>query len=195
MPNICENRLEASGPATAVATFVKAIKDHAAQQKATYDPATYTNTDPFAHHSLCRTFLPPPPELADPDPRFLSDADYAWRRIHWGTKWGDYDHSSFTHTATGETATLHTDFDSAWGPPLQALYRLGEMFPTLTFDLTYKEPGMCFKGQLRIVEGVTVTDTCENYDPAEDEEEEDTPADGAPAEAITAPPFTIESLL
>ena len=65
---------------------------------------------------------------------------YDWCIENYGTKWGDYE---LYH----EDGQNWFGFDSAWSPPIEGLEKLSNMFPDLTFDLEYDEPGMCFAGQ------------------------------------------------
>jgi hypothetical protein len=42
---------------------------------------------------------------------------------------------------------LSYSFDSAWVPPKPLIKAMGQMFPELTFTLSYEEPGLNIKGQ------------------------------------------------
>ncbi len=76
---------------------------------------------------------------------------YDWRLFYWGTKW-DCDNNGFD-TYTDENSIFETDFDSAWGPPSEFLINVSIMYPSLSFQLEYLEPGMSFAGTTYINNG------------------------------------------
>jgi len=45
------------------------------------------------------------------------------------------------------------DFLTAWGPPEPVIKAMSAQYPSLIFDLTYFEGGMCFAGETRFVAG------------------------------------------
>jgi len=136
MPNHCQNHLTVSGPPADVTAFVKAATDA---------------------KSLVDAFVPMPTELegttagtpADPDEvrerniRLYGAPDwYDWANKNWGTKWGDYDTDLLGHT--DDTAVF--TYTTAWAPMDKAITSISKQFPTLTFEVTYEESGMCFMG-------------------------------------------------
>jgi hypothetical protein len=83
---------------------------------------------------------------------------YEWANTNWGTKWGDYD-GVVRFVDDDEVKII---FTSAWGPPVEGLRHVSGMFPTLSFVLTYDEPGMGFLGASSFRNGVTVFDVTED---------------------------------
>lgn len=79
---------------------------------------------------------------------------YNWNLNNWGTKWdvgpteiygGDLDDGIIT-----------ANFQSAWGPPDEAIKKLGEKFPKCYFELEYIETGCGFAGFLRVEDGMEI---------------------------------------
>ena len=81
----------------------------------------------------------------------------------WGTKWG----ASGVVMTTSDSCTnwcpateYETDtwvsysFDTAWSPPEPWVRAVSPMFPFCIFNLTFKEEGMGYRGQLMIKKGV-----------------------------------------
>lgn len=62
---------------------------------------------------------------------------YDWQIANWGTKWG-------ACITTDDANTFECSFGTAWNPPVPVWKKLGEMFPTLTFELSGEEPNMDF---------------------------------------------------
>jgi hypothetical protein len=78
-----------------------------------------------------------------PIPKGKEDQWYDWNITNWGTKWdieAGADRISPSHA--------HFGFNSAWAPPIDAFDKISKMFPKLSFELTYDEPGMCFEGDI-----------------------------------------------
>jgi hypothetical protein len=67
-----------------------------------------------------------------------------WRCSNWGTHW-DCDDIGF-EWSTDEKSFYILDFESAWSPPIQFLIRVSILFPSLSFQLEYIEPGCLFAG-------------------------------------------------
>lgn len=125
MPNWCYNALDVSGPCDDLAEF-------AAQARGTVDGKVVA----LSLHALA------------PEPTALSDPA-EWRRSTWGTKW------DVTAVDLFEQNWLLTyTFSSAWSAPLPWLRKIAARFDTLTFVLSYAEPGDCFAGELVCKEGV-----------------------------------------
>lgn len=81
---------------------------------------------------------------------------YSWAHNNWGTKWGDYDfYVAFEADQPNydENQSSEYRFTTAWGPCDIAIRNISTMFPTLVFDLTYNEEGMCFAGGDRYQNG------------------------------------------
>jgi len=66
------------------------------------------------------------------------------------------------------------NFDTAWGPPIEALKNLAEKFPALTIDLKYFEPGMAFGGVANFSARDGFTERCyKSHEPEYEELVED----------------------
>lgn len=85
--------------------------------------------------------VPMPEELEDT----LSPGDkynwYDWRIRNWGIKW-DIESRLIDKS---EDALIYA-FESPCRPPYVWIKKVALMFPDLSFELYYKEPGMCFQG-------------------------------------------------
>ena len=77
---------------------------------------------------------------------------YEWRLFNWGTKW-DCDDYGF-ESSTDEKSYYILDFDSAWSPPIEFLINVSIIYPTLSFQLEYIEPGNQFAGTTYINNGI-----------------------------------------
>jgi hypothetical protein len=66
---------------------------------------------------------------------------YDWRIRNWGTHW-DVD----AHLIDKSEDALIYEFESPWCPPYNWIRKVALIFPDLSFELYYKEPGMCFQG-------------------------------------------------
>jgi hypothetical protein len=93
-------------------------------------------------------------ETIKPTPKDLIDVNnpreqgwYQWRLANWGTKWSLDPDGITRNISEGEVSY---SFDSAWGPPLEIIHYLSEIFPDLEFKITYFEQGMCFAGQVTL---------------------------------------------
>lgn len=125
-------------------------------------------TDKFVIDGILsfNTVIPQPPEL---DSRAAPERDevfakamlakygakdwYDWRVGNWGTKW--------------EPEIIDIDghcivFDSAWAPPIAAIVAMSKQFPDIAFELTYFEPGMCFAGRTKFLDGKQDDDYTKN---------------------------------
>lgn len=83
---------------------------------------------------------------------------YSWAHDNWGTKWPDCDtlHSGSWDHNDG-TVEYRYNFQTPWGPCDTAISNISTLFPTLVFDLTYSEEGMCFAGGDRYQNGVQLS--------------------------------------
>jgi hypothetical protein len=72
---------------------------------------------------------------------------YDWKNANWGTKWNA---SGFV-ILVDEPGRYEFTLDTAWSPPVPVWEKLGEMFPTLDFDLCCAEPLMefAYEGTIR----------------------------------------------
>ena len=100
-------------------------------------------------------------------------AGYDWENSNWGTKWGPSDtYVSSEYSESEGKATVSYSFESAWSPPLDFFHKIAQDWPTLTFDLDYSEPGMCFAGQTIWENGGVVFEDEREYEDESEEEEE-----------------------
>lgn len=80
---------------------------------------------------------------------------YEWALANWGTKWGDYDH----YRANLNDDSIELGYMTAWGPfEEQFWHHVSKQFPTLTFLVSYDEPGMVFCGASCYRNGATVAE-------------------------------------
>ncbi len=68
---------------------------------------------------------------------------YDWNVRHWGTKWDvavrhDEEYPE-TELYEEDETTLAYKFNTAWSPPMPAIQRLSQQYPTLNFNLSYEE--------------------------------------------------------
>ena len=75
-----------------------------------------------------------------------------WRDLFWGTDWDCNDYQS--KSLTDGESLFEVDFDSAWSPPIEWLISVSVMYPSLSFQLEYIEPGMCFAGLCSVNNGM-----------------------------------------
>lgn len=85
--------------------------------------------------------VPMPNELIDTSSPGDKPNWYEWRLRNWGIKW-DIEAQLVDESEN----ILMYEFDSPWGPPYSWIKKVALMFPDLSFELYYKEPGMCFQG-------------------------------------------------
>jgi hypothetical protein len=93
---------------------------------------------------------------------------YGWEGQHWGCKWGACDSSLDSE----DEGYLEYDFSTAWGPPVPFLDKVSADWPNLSFELTYDEAGMGFRGSVGWCDGELVSEDYQEYDEEEDEEDE-----------------------
>jgi hypothetical protein len=95
---------------------------------------------------------------------------YDWRIRNWGIKW-DVEARLVDESEDG----LIYEFDSPWCPPYGWIRKIAPMFPDLSFELYYKEPGMCFQGTILAQKDLFIgqeEDYFENMDISDEELEE-----------------------
>ena len=80
---------------------------------------------------------------------------YHWNVRNWGTKWDVAVHNegySSTSMEITDDGSIMYRFETAWSPVEEALTKLSEMFPTLTFDYEYEEE-QGWGGNATIIDG------------------------------------------
>lgn len=102
--------------------------------------------------AIFQSFIPRPKEFDE------GEKWYDWNMQNWGIKW---DIEPYNFEVTDDY--IEIDFDSAWGPPTTAWETISKLYPTLTFNLQYKEEGMRFKGYAHFKNGITTSENCVNY--------------------------------
>jgi hypothetical protein len=82
--------------------------------------------------------------FADPEKDGSSFIDgYQWCIDNWGCKWGDCS-TRFTEHYDGEVTYLQFDYETPWGPA--NFTKISDLFPSLSFVITFEEGGMGFCG-------------------------------------------------
>lgn len=132
MPNWCENKLRVTGPKAEVARFMEEAKGN--------ESGEWQDLD-FSR------LVPMPVEK--------KDDWYDWNIANWGCKWN----ATSVHLKYKRHIAVY-EFSTPWGPPLQFLEKVTDLYRTLTFKLWYWEGGMGFKGHLELKDGEVVS---ENY--------------------------------
>lgn len=127
MPNWCNNVLSVHfpGDVEVAGERLRELCDRVA-----------TDVEPLSFNRI----LPVPVEVEnDPD----GMVGYNWRVDNWGTKWDAHD----VEARFGATA-CEMFFDTAWGPPVDAIAELSRLFPDAVVGLAFDEPGCDFGGFL-----------------------------------------------
>jgi hypothetical protein len=157
MPNWCENILTVEGAPDEVQkfrnenTFVEVGEQY-------HMAAGETRVLPLSFEALSPTPRNPDGTLiAGPAGAGMPDW-YDWRIKNWGTKW-DLSDQTQVSTTPGH---IEYRFDTAWSPPVEWLAHVADVYPKLSFDLYYREDGMCFEGVAEASGGsITRDDTWE----------------------------------
>ena len=93
---------------------------------------------------------------------------YSWESENWGCKWGASDPTLWV----SEDSALHYGFDTPWGPPEAFIEKISLEWPKLHFELHYEEPGMNFKGEFHVQDGVILVDISEECEYEDEDEDE-----------------------
>lgn len=175
MPNWCENELKIWGKPEAVQTVLDHIRPdsndnpHEAQlidfDKIIPYPEEYRVKDEIAKKAEAEWRALPegerPPYNTLPKDGFNSGG-YDWCVRSWGTKWNACDVMQMMDETKGQVRKFGFGFSTAWSPPEPVVRALGELFPTVNFQLKYWEGGVGFKGTLEIRKGECVKDETDN---------------------------------
>ena len=126
MPNWCNNTFQITGSTDSI----KDLWDEA--QKA---------------EGLLEAIKPIPEELKGTTAPSKDGNDwYTWCVNNWGTKW-DVGLEGLVYSDNKDgTAVIEGWFDSAWGPPSEAMQTLADDFDSCHIELYYMESGMTFVG-------------------------------------------------
>jgi hypothetical protein len=90
---------------------------------------------------------------------------YEWCNKNWGVKW------DVNGRLDAKENGLTYSFDSAWGPPSEAIRKISELFSGLTFELEYFESGMAFAGKMIFQGGDIIEDDYRSWTNKESLEE------------------------
>lgn len=190
MPNWCENTLKITGDKEAIAKF----KAQALREKTEESEQTALSFDNFI--PMPKEFLEiqtggrtigkqyvtawrivdgkdvavKAEEIEELKKKYGAEDWHSWAVKNWGVKW-DVEAHLYDQSET----SLSYTFDTAWCQPANFIETVAKMFPTLHFEMEYKEPGAEFQGTI-IAKGDDFTDMPEDYEPEEwelDEDEED----------------------
>lgn len=143
MPNWCENNLSIYGKQEEMNKIMELI------------------TVSEDEYSLLESFYPTPEELnignvsINIDEQQIANFEkfgyrswYEWRIDKWGTKWPETDLTvgqEYTENQDG-TSVISFNFDTAWGPPIEAFNKIAKDYPNVLFCLYFEETGMGFCG-------------------------------------------------
>lgn len=164
MPNWCNNNLVVTGDKKERDAFV---------QRVTLSPEAQKERGQY--YEILAQLYPTPQELIETRAGVFADEEeqkklkekqksnvekygqkdwYDWNIARWGTKWSD---SETFMDAHDDEMTVFS-FQSAWSPPCEGIAHISEMFPNLTFVLTYDEAGMGFFGAMKARNGEYVNE-------------------------------------
>ena len=140
MPNWCDNRITIHGPKKIIRKFDKIVND------------------PEGKQGILDFMYPMPKELRNttsPTPEGSKqpvidgyDNWYDWAVHNWGTKWdlNEFFGIHLHDPEDSDEATLEFSAQSAWAPPLGALFHFITENPEVQISCTYYEPGCDFMG-------------------------------------------------
>ena len=164
MPNWCSNNLVIRGDKTQIADLIGRV--------------TKTDDNGNVYYDILGSLLPTPielvetmsggygrnedgtkkPEQIELEAKYQSNIEkfghqnwYDWNISNWGTKWGDSD----THIVSQYDDMVEFAFESAWSPPETGIAKISELFPELSFVVSYTEEGMDFYGATAFRNGET----------------------------------------
>lgn len=166
MPNWCENDLTVSGKTEEIRKFQELVKSNTEfldANKIIPYPDKYRELDKIAEQWEKDNKNNKNIKSSERPKDGFNLGGYEWCVENWGTKWGFCKVSTPEEiTYDGETElTYH--FETAWSPPKPLIKKMGEMFPTLDFDLRYFECGAEYNGILHIVKGRVIDDETAKY--------------------------------
>lgn len=153
MPNWCQNTTSIVGPVADLEAFRSQMQ--LANNKM----------------SFCEAFIPMPKEMQNTTSP-LHDKDlsasfvdkygaadwYEWCNKNWGSKWGDCE--TFVDFVVQDSGlnSLVIEYQTAWGPVLEALNTISTLFPKCIFYTFYEEHGMGFRGFHKVKNGEVRSD-------------------------------------
>ena len=147
MPNWCENRLVVKGEKADLILFQTKVKGtHATYtlseaEKEMYKRMGESEKNEEVHNFTFNSLVPVPQEVLEAG---FNGVGYNWQSENWGTKWDI--HGANVMDESDEEVIY--SFDTAWAPPEPWVKQVSALFPKLTFELAYFEPGMMFAGYM-----------------------------------------------
>lgn len=137
MPNWVMNSLSISGSPEVIAKIKAQLS--APYEVRQYDFRTEENQtikveQPFSFWNIIKPTDLEAYEDAKGKPQDGRDHWYNWNIRNWGTKW-DVREVQFSETPE----SLGFGFDTAWAPPVEAIDKLAEQYPTASIELAYTE--------------------------------------------------------
>jgi len=159
MPNWCNNDLTVTGPAKALAAFVKKSKTAGVDE----DGKACGNDFSFEPHLPLPKCLDIGPDDGKKRPANVAATGFSsWydrNNAVLGTKW---DVRGELCKGASDSRTAAYTFDSAWSPPQAGIEAVSALYPSLTFELTWDEPGGDFGGNATYKAGDCLEE--DNYD-------------------------------
>ena len=163
MPNWCMNRLSIAADPEVIQKIHAAIT-----------PSEPGGKNPQALLQFLR------PRPSDQDENW-----YDWNVSNWGTKW---DVDAEIDTLDPDWTFIAVSFDSAWGPPVEALKHWQQQNPGTSLHLDFIETGMGFGGYLDIMPSGFTDEVC--YQDEEEYQDYAREAWGMEPEEDDEEPFT-----
>jgi hypothetical protein len=150
MSNWCSNKLAIVGSKENLRVFKDQVKG--------------TETD------ICLNNLVPMPKELEGTVSPRDEPNWCdWRIRNWGIQL-DVEARLIDESEDG----LIYDFESPWRSPYSWIRKIAPMFPDLSFELYYKEPGMCFQGTILAQKDLFIREEEDYFEAMEfDEELED----------------------
>ena len=171
MPNWCENDLYIEGPKAEIERFLEAARNDTDGEETELDfnnfipyPEKYDAADKAREVAAKVQGVHCPVDsngvqLKDG----YNDGGYDWCCDNWGTKWNASEPGGEYGYEDEEESTYVMHFSTAWAPPTPVVKKMGEMFPKLTFQLTFFECGCAFNGVYAMKDGENTDDRTADY--------------------------------
>jgi len=184
MPNWCYNYLDISGDETLIADIKRQlnkpfVKTHDSWNATTGNmelSQTQYSNPVFAFHNIynhTQDGVSDEEYIKQPDFNqpleeslmFKGNSWYDWNVRNWGTKWdvavNDNDKYPDTELYEDTDNSLGYKFNTAWSPPIEAITKLSEQYPSLEMNLSYEEE-TGWGGEVTLLNGFVTT--VEEYD-------------------------------
>jgi len=162
MPNWCENTLRVTGDPGSLGKFKKQAEGpngHLDANKFIPYPEEFALLDSVAKDPLTSEETTRAVMMGLKGKDLTRDGynqgGYDWCIQNWGTKW------NFSEITIEEISShiLIYEFLTAWSPPEPLVIKMSQMFPSLKFELEYREEGVDFEGLLTAENGIYKTET------------------------------------